>query len=122
MFKSVFAREEELGTLEGIGPLGEPGLTESEAVERFGNIISGVIGFLTVVAGIWFIFQFIIGAIGWLSAGGDKVKVELAQKKITQGIIGLAVVVSAVFLIELIGNLLGLKVLSPGQFILGFWK
>ncbi len=107
--------------LVGEGPLAKPG-TKEGAIELFNEIISNTIGFLTVVAGLWFVFQFVLGAIGWLSAGGDKVKVENAQKKLTQGIIGLVIVVVAVFLVDLVGRLLGLEnILSPGKVILDFW-
>jgi hypothetical protein len=109
-----------LGTLEGLGPLGKVG-SKDQAVTRFNEVVSLVIGFLTVVAGLWFVFQFLSGAIGWLSAGGDKAKLQAAQGRITQAIIGLAVVIAAIFIIDLVGTLLGLNILSPGDYILSIW-
>jgi len=124
IFNFVFAREEELGTLRGLGPLGT--FTVSEAVDTalnlFNQVIRNIVGVITVVAGIWFIFQFIIGGFSWLTAGGDKAKVQSAQAKITQGIIGLAIVIAAIFLIDFIGSLLGLDILRPGDFIKGIWE
>jgi hypothetical protein len=120
----LLAEAVELGpgeSLKGIGPLAEPGSKEG-AINLFNRVISNVIGFLTVVAGLWFVFQFVLGAIGWLSAGGDKVKTENAQKKLTQGVVGLVIVVAAVFLVDLVGGLLGLDILSPGDVILKFWQ
>ena len=120
----VLAREVDIspdGGLEGIGPLAKPG-SAGGAIDLFTKVISNIIGFLTIIAGLWFVFQFVLGAIGWLSAGGDKVKVEAAQKKLTQGIIGLVIVVAAIFLVDLIGTILGLNVLSPKDVILNFWK
>lgn len=105
----------------GLGPLGIIPKTQTAAVDMFNQVLSNLIGFLTVIAGLWFIFQFILGAIAWLSAGGDQNKVKAAQEKITQAVIGLVVVVAAIFLIDFIGLLLGLEILSPGNFILGFW-
>lgn len=122
--RTIFAAEEELGTFRGLGPLGTFNIEEIPlaALGLFNKLISNIVGVMTVIAGIWFIFQFIIGGIGWLTAGNDKAKVESARAKITQGIIGLAIVIVAVFIIDLIGKLLGLDILQPGEFVLEMWK
>lgn len=112
-----------LGELKGQGPLGE--FPIYQGINTFANllnqIISNFVGILTICAGIWFIFQFFIGAFSWLTAGGDKASLENAQKKLTNSVIGLVIVVAAIFIIEIIGNLLGLKILQPGDFILNMW-
>lgn len=110
--------DENLGKIVGQGPLGNVGGIE-DAAAKFNSVISMIIGLLTVIAGLWFIFQFITGAIEWLAAGGDKAKVESAQRKITNSIIALIIVVIAIFLIDLIGSLIGLDILSPADFITG---
>ena len=56
---------------------------------------------------IWFIFTFIIGAIGIITAGSDKNTLESARKKIITGIIGLVVTIAAIFVVDLISTLLG---------------
>ena len=110
-----------LGSLNGIGPLGA--LKPEEGALMFEKIISNIIGIMTIVAAIWFTFQFIVGAIGWLSSGGDKNKLAQAQGKITSGLIGLVIVIAAVFFIQLIGTLLGLPdILKPATFIQDIWK
>lgn len=114
-----------LGILEGIGPLGETWKFISlpkQAIDLFNKILSLIIGVMTVVAGIWFIFQFIIGAFSWLTAGSDKTAIENAQKRIMNSVIGLVVVVAAIFLVDLLGRLIGLEILSPGKFIIGIWQ
>lgn len=109
--------------VEGFGYLGETNLfgNITEATNRFNRTISIVIGILTIVAGIWFVFQFITGAITWLSAGGDKAKVQEAQQKITNAVIGLAVTIAAVFIVDLVGSILGISILNPGEFLIGLW-
>jgi hypothetical protein len=111
-----------LGTLEGIGILGgENWLLTNEvtAISTFVNIISSIIGVMTIIAIIWFTFVLFTGAISWLSSGGDKTKLQNAQKQITTGIIGLIIVLSATFLIDLIGSLIGFpNILSVGDLIL----
>jgi hypothetical protein len=95
------------GGFTGFGPLGN--ITSSaEAVNTFTKFISSTIGIMTIIAVIWFVFIFITGAIAWMGAGGDKNALESAKKKITTGIIGLAVTVVAIFIIDLIGKLIGI--------------
>lgn len=80
-------------------------------------VISLVVAVMTIIAFIWFTIQFFIGALGIISAGGDKQKIADARSKITTGLIGLVVVIAAVFLIQLIGTILGIELLNPGGFV-----
>lgn len=80
-------------------------------------IISNVIGVLTIVAGLYFLINFAIAAINWLGAGGDSGKVQKARDNIVQSIVGLLIVVAAYAIVGLIGSLLGLDILNPGQLI-----
>ena len=93
------------GTITGIGPLGE----SSGAASRFAQIISTIIGLLTVIAFIYFMFILISGAIGIISAGGDKGKLEDARGRITNGVIGVVVVVAGMFIMDLIARLFGIQ-------------
>jgi hypothetical protein len=114
------------GHLEGIGPLGqvfEKGIAHDigAAVGLFNYVISIIIGAMTVGAGLWFIFQFLVAGFQWLGAGGNKEAVAKAQGRMTSAIIGLVIVVAAIFLIDVIGRILGFKILQPGEFIKGVW-
>lgn len=119
----VLAAEQQIGgQITGNGPLADFLLNAGSIGALFTKGISVIIGVLTVSAGLWFIFQFFLGALGWLSAGGDKTAIENARKKITNAVIGLVIVIAAIFLIDLIGTILGLNILSPGEFIQDVWK
>lgn len=105
----------------GVGPLGKPTATlEDPGATAFTNFLSKTIGILTVIAFIWFIFTLFTGAISWLSSGGDKTKLQNAQKQITNGIIGLVIVISAIFLMKIIGTIFGIDILNIGEFIKSF--
>ncbi len=93
------------GTINGIGPLGE----SSGATSRLAQIISGAIGLITVIAFVYFMFILISGAIGVISAGGDKGKLEDARSRITNGVIGVVIVVAGMFIMDLIARLLGIQ-------------
>ena len=116
--RSLIAQQEQTvgDPLRGFGPLGLEGGEAAPTV--FTNLISGAIGLMTIIAGIYFIFILIAGAIAWLSSGGDKVAVENARKRITSGITGLIIVVAAIFIFRLIATLLGVEdILDPASFI-----
>lgn len=111
-----------LGTLKGIGNLGGENNnldTAAGAADTFTGMLSNIIGILTIVGIIWFIITLLTGAISWLSSGGDKVKLEKAQKQISTGVIGLVIVLSAIFLADLAGTIFGIpNILSISDFIL----
>ncbi len=96
------------GGFRGIGPLGLEGSATTGAANVFTRFLSITIGIMTIVAIIWFIFLFIAGAYGIMSSGGDKQALEGARKKITTGLIGLVVTIAAIFIVNLVGNFIGI--------------
>lgn len=110
-----FLAQKSIGTFEGIGPLGT-GLVSSTdpalAINKFTDVISKAIGVLTVSAGIWFIFQIMAGSFQWLSSGGEKQALQNAQKRITNAVLGLFVVVVSYAFISIIGLFFGIDLLN----------
>lgn len=106
-----------LGNIRGEGPLGLENEKFEEAPTLFTDTLSRIIGAMTAGAIIWFVFQFIIGAYGWLSAGGDAKAVEQARGRIANSVIGMILVLAAVALISLLGFLLDIDILNLGNFI-----
>lgn len=68
-----------------------------------GKFFSSLVGLLLVLAAIWAFANLLLGAFSWISSGGDKGKVEAAQQRITQAIIGLFLVFAswAIFVVLL---------------------
>lgn len=123
MFKILLADNgTDLGTLKGLGPLGFEGtdITKEGAFELFNNTISIIIGLLTIIAGIWFLFQVITAGFQWLSSSGDKTSIENARNKLTHSVVGLVIVVMAFAIISIIGNLLGIEFLKPVEVLQNF--
>lgn len=77
------------------------------------TFISKMVGMLTAVAGIAFLLYFLIGALSWITAGGDKGKTDSAQKQMTNAAIGLIAVVVAYFIAAIISFVLGIDFLNP---------
>jgi len=112
----LLAQYNDLGTFNGIGPLGTP--TNGQfAVFRFVETLSIILGFLTVLAGIWFMIQLIIGAFGWISAGGDKQHLETAKKRFSNAIIGLFLVVTSYAVAIIVASFFGIDLLNLGATI-----
>jgi hypothetical protein len=106
------------GTIRGIGPYGLNGYQASSAPTLFNRILTVTVGLLTLIAGVWFLFTLLSGAIQWIGAGADKGALEEARKKILTGVIGITVVVASIFIIDIIGGLLGFAdILDPGAWI-----
>lgn len=104
--------------LKGFGPLGLESKGPSDAPSLFNTFLTSVIGIITVVGFIWFVFLIITGAISIMTAGGDKNAVAGAAKKITNGLIGLVVLIAALFIIDLFGTLMGIPdILNPASVI-----
>ena len=102
----------------GLGALGLEGKSATDAGGVFNQFISSIIGIMTIVAFIWFVFLFIGGAYSIMNAGGDKAQLESARKKLITGIVGLVIVIAAIFIIDLIGNIIGIPdILNPGALI-----
>lgn len=116
-----------IGCGEGFGPIASwlcklqatttPADRNRAVGAKFNAIIGSILGFLTIVGGLWFFIQFVLGGYAWISSGGDKNSLETARNKIFNAVIGLVIVVSAWVIVGLVGKIVGLKILNPGEII-----
>ena len=108
---------------EGLGPFGnitkEGGFGPATGLIKVTGTISSVIGIMTVAAGIWFLFQFLIGGFFWMSSGGDKAKLHEARERITNAFIGLLIVVAGWSILALAGQFFGYDIVigNPAEII-----
>ena len=77
-----------------------------------GTFITRVFSAIIIVAGIATFVYMIYGGVQWITSGGEKDKIKEARDKITQAIIGLAVVVSAWAIFRLIDYFFGIGITS----------
>jgi hypothetical protein len=101
LIKPVFAEN-------SISGLGIQPISREESVSQLEGIISSIIGFITIVAFIFFVFQVIFAGYSFISAQGDEKKLEAARSKLTNGILGLTLVVVAFGFTAFIARILGL--------------
>ena len=91
--------------------------TETGVVENIVKLLSNIIGFITLLGGLFFIVYLFLAAFDWLSAGGDSGKVEKARNRMTQGVLGLIVMVMAYSIIGIISHIIGLDLINLGDTI-----
>ena len=84
----------------------------TEGTTFFGTIIPNLINLGFVAGVIVFIFVFIIGAIQWMTSGGDKAAVESARGKVASAVIGLVILLLLFVILRLIGDFFGLSIFS----------
>jgi len=97
----------------GLGPfahLFDAGSNVTTAANSLSSIVSNVIGVMTIIAGLWFIFNFFIGAVGIVISAGNDEAIKKNSQKITTSLIGFVIVIAAYALISLIGLILGFDV------------
>lgn len=85
-----------------------PGIQVTNATTQAEKIIGNIIGILTVFAVIWFVFQIMLAGYAFITTEGDEKKMEIARKRLTEGVIGLTLVVVALGFGSLIAKISGL--------------
>lgn len=118
-FSTVFAADIPLGTgITGTGPL-QVVLDRGATQTQLGTLLSNLITTLTVVGSLAFVMYFTIGGLKWITAGGDKTKIQESKDQMTQAAIGLIVIVVSFFIIGIVGAVLGIDILNPFKTLFG---
>lgn len=73
-----------------------------------GKLISSLVGALFIAGFLLAFVMILMGGVKWITAGGDKTKLETARDEITNSIIGIIVVGAAYALTSLVANFFGL--------------
>lgn len=92
--------------------------TGVEAASTLEHIASMAIGGITLVAAVYFMFVLIIAGFTWLSSAGESGKLENARNMMTNGIVGLVIIIASYALIGAIGSMLGINILRFGELLL----
>lgn len=107
------------GQIKGLGPIADIVDTSGEGVTaQFTAQLSNIIGFLTLLGGLFFVIYFIIAGFEWLQSGGDQGKADKARTRMTNAAIGLLIMVLATALVGIVGGVFGLDLLNPGEIFL----
>lgn len=88
--------------------IGEASGSQGDGGKAIGLLVGNIMGGILIIAFFLAFFILITGGITWITAGGDKAKLEEARNKITNAIIGLIIIAAIWGIMNLIGPFLGL--------------
>lgn len=77
-----------------------------------GTIVNNAIKIIFSIGGFLVLIFLIIGAFQWIMSGGDKEAVGKARQRITHALIGLAILVLAFVIAQVIQSILGVNILN----------
>ncbi|MBI4059095.1 hypothetical protein HY404_02520 [Candidatus Microgenomates bacterium] len=92
-------------------PLLNKDLQNLSGEDFFAKLLPMLITVTLVIAAIIFIFMMLLGGISWMTAGGDKQKVESARGHLTSALIGLFIVFTVFALATLLEGLFDINIL-----------
>jgi hypothetical protein len=93
-------------------PLLNENLRTKTGVGFFQSFVPNLITLGLIIGVLFFLFILIIGAIQWISSGGDKNALEEAKHKVTNAIVGMVILFSVFAVLKLIENFFGISILT----------
>lgn len=107
-----------IGSIEPVTTARAPKTLTSEGfIASLELYIGDIIGAITVLAVLFFVVYSFLAAFEWATAGGDSSKIEKAKNKFVWGTLGIILIVASYAIIGLIGSLIGIDILNPGELI-----
>lgn len=91
--------------------IGDPGVGLG-AISDLGYIISAVIGIVFILSGILVFAMLVWGGIQWITSGGDKDNTQKAKDRITNALVGIAIVASAWAITKLVEFFFGITIIG----------
>jgi len=83
-----------------------------DAIYFLQNLLPKVVTIMLIVGAIFFFFNLLMGAIQWISSGGDKEAVSKARGRITSALVGLVILFAVFAIIELVENFFDIHILT----------
>lgn len=102
---------------EPVSPLGKDSNTNDGVLTDLESIISLGLGLLTIMGSIFFIFYFFTATYKILTAGGDSGKLSAAWNQMIFGVLGLVILIAGYAIVGLIGSIVGIDILNPGEML-----
>lgn len=76
------------------------------------SFIGGAIGIALTLTIIVFFFIFLIGGYRWITSSGDEKKLTVARSQITNGLIGLLIILSSWVIMGILGSVFDINILK----------
>lgn len=111
MINSLISRVQAAST--GITNTAVPGgSSPADSPKQFAISIATLWQTIILVGGLAFLLYFLLGGLEWITAGGEKGKIDEARNKITQGLIGLAILAASYVIIKFLETAIGMDLLN----------
>ena len=78
--------------------------------KTIGDILSQLLPYIFVVAGLILLFMLIMGGLGLMTAAGNPDKIKAGQGKITAALIGFGIIFISYFVTQLVELMFGIKI------------
>lgn len=98
-----------LAALEPLEGLYEPGAKIGGGTATLSNLLSPLISNVLIISGVFAFITIIFAGFGYITASGDKGKIETYQNMLNYAILGLILVVTAFLITRVIGAVFGFK-------------
>lgn len=85
---------------------------DPESSVFFTTLLPKLVGWIFVIGSLLFFFVFAIGAIQWITSGGDKQALEGARAKISNAFIGIVLLFISFAVIKVIEKFFGINILT----------
>lgn len=89
-----------------------PSIQNLSGTEFLNLMLPHLIGLALIIGIVIFLFILLIGAIQWITSGGDKAGIESARGKITNAFIGIIILLAVFVLIKLVEDFFGINILT----------
>src|SRR3989304_6811098 len=83
---------------------------------NLGGLITNLVSIGYFIAGLFFLFNLVVGGIQWITSGGDPKSLESARGRITNAAIGLIIVVAAFAITLIVERVFGIRIVGGYNF------
>lgn len=77
---------------------------------NLGEVITGILPFIMVIAGLSMFFILIMGGFGVMTSAGDPGKLKVGYGKITASLIGFGIIFLSYLIVQVVEIMLGVKI------------
>ncbi len=98
-------------SIPGYGVINPPSGAPTGGSTSLSKIIQGGITIAIITAFMAGLIMLIWGGISWITAGGDKQKIQNARMKIIAALLGLVLIIFSFFILNFIGGLFGITII-----------
>ena len=102
LFNTVYAGDSSVGSL----PMEK--VNVGFKIPEFNQVLTFIIRFFFIVAGLVALVYLLLGALGWITSGGNKESVDKAREKIQAAIVGIVMIFVVLAIVGLVENIFGI--------------